>query len=226
MKIGTIDIINPMLGTVPVNRVMSGSLLVWERNVPTPPVSFARFNGTDARVTGIPNLSIAGQSWAIEVRCRRLTQNRTDWVLTMGNTVSTNYQNIYLFFQNANAAQFYVRGVTSAGFDPNINLGFSTYAFQTYKLEYDSVLQRYTFTVNGQVGQQLTSAQNYTSTGNMWLADRIDSVATANGNIDIDYVKVWRNGVEVLHTAFNDGTITDAYGKTGTGEGTIQFLTE
>lgn len=181
---------------------------------------YIRFNGTDARITGITGLDIASQSFAVEVRCRQLVLNRADWVLTVGDSTSASNKQIYGYYSAGNF-NFHVRGVTLASSFAGV--GVNPLAWHVFRLEYDGTTQRMLWD-----GVQMASSSStpFTGAGTMWLADRIDSPATANANVDIDYVKVWRNGVEVLHTSFNDGTITDAYGKTGAAEGTIQFLEE
>ena len=54
MKIGTEDITNPYVGTEPVNKVMLGDMLVWERVAPVDPTLFRftiDFGTTSGRVT-------------------------------------------------------------------------------------------------------------------------------------------------------------------------------
>jgi hypothetical protein len=187
---------------------------------------FARFDGSTARITSIPDVGLSGQSFAIEIRCRRVSGTTQAFVLTCGNTSSANNKQVYFFFSygTSPAFAFYIRGYTSSHTMTG-GAGRDVFAFQNYRLEYDAALQQQRVLVNGEVMDTKTGVLPYTSNGQMQLCGRVDA-ASVFPHVDIDFVKVWRNGVEVLNTGFDDNTINDKYGNTGVQEGTIQFLEE
>jgi hypothetical protein len=177
---------------------------------------FARFDGSTARITAIPDIGLSGQSWAIEARTRTLDYTARQIVLTIG----TSGNNMLDFWFEPNG---FFKATLRAGVS-TVPVPDNGVNFVVVRVEYNASTGVQNIYVNGEFKITKTLA-NLSGTLKTHIASRCDGTYPF-GKVDIDYVKVWRNGVEVLNTGFDDNTINDKYGNTGVQEGTIQFLEE